>query len=64
MHGIRTILIFFGILSDGGIPCGAFFDMPIERGGHFAVGVEQQNQDDSGEFILPWTETEHPAVLK
>jgi hypothetical protein len=38
--------------------------MPIERGGHFAVGVEQQNQDDSGEFILPWTETEHPAVLK
>jgi hypothetical protein len=65
MQGIRAILIFSGILSAGGRPCGALLYMPIERCGHSSgVGVEQQIQDGAGELTFLWTETEQPAALK
>jgi hypothetical protein len=46
-------------------PCGAFIDMPIERGGNSAgVGIKQQIKNDAGELIYLCAETEQPAALK
>jgi hypothetical protein len=62
MQGIRAILIFSGILSAGGMACGAFL---VIRGGHSSgVGVEQPIQDSVGGLSFPWTKTEQPAALK